>query len=68
MKRRGVYTTYSKGLGGVYNPYDHGEWIEDEQEVIEGCALEDVGWMKGPFDGVMDGYSLVLFAWRVLSA
>ncbi|RHZ45929.1 uncharacterized protein CDV56_100730 [Aspergillus thermomutatus] len=38
---------------GEYDPYDQGERVEDEQEAIEGCTLEDVGWMKVPFDGVM---------------
>ncbi|KAF3391550.1 hypothetical protein F1880_007717 [Penicillium rolfsii] len=36
-----------------YDPYDDGERIEEEQEAIEGCTLEDVGWMNVPFDGVM---------------
>ncbi|GIJ86743.1 hypothetical protein Asppvi_005638 [Aspergillus pseudoviridinutans] len=36
-----------------YEPYDHGERIEDEEEAIEGCTLENVGWIKVPFDGVM---------------
>lgn len=36
-----------------YDPYDHGERVEEEHEAIEGCTLEDVGWMKVRFDGVM---------------
>lgn len=35
------------------DPYDHGERIDDVKEAIEGCTLEDVGWMKVPFDGVI---------------
>lgn len=35
-----------------YNRNDQGERVEDEH-AIEGCTLEDVGWMKVPFDGVM---------------
>lgn len=37
----------------VYDPYVHGERIEEEHEAIEGCTLEDVGWIKCPFDRVM---------------
>ncbi|GIK05791.1 hypothetical protein Aspvir_009904 [Aspergillus viridinutans] len=36
-----------------YDPFYEGERLEDEEEAIEGCTLEDVGWMKVPFDGVM---------------
>ncbi|KAJ5187492.1 hypothetical protein N7449_010486 [Penicillium cf. viridicatum] len=36
-----------------YDPYDGGDRLEDEHEAIEGCTLEDVGWIKVPFDGVM---------------
>ena len=36
-----------------YDPYDHRERMEEEQEAIEGCTLEDVGRMNVPFDGVM---------------
>lgn len=36
-----------------YEPFDEGERFEQEQEAIEGCTLEDVGWIKVPFEGVM---------------
>ncbi|KAJ5449863.1 uncharacterized protein N7458_006312, partial [Penicillium daleae] len=36
-----------------YDPYDEGERVEEEQEAIERFTLEDVGWIKVPFDGVI---------------
>lgn len=36
-----------------YDPYEEGERLEEEHEAIEGCTLEDVGWMQVPFNGVM---------------
>lgn len=36
-----------------YDPYYDREMIKDEEQAIEGCTLEDVGWMKVPFDCVM---------------
>jgi hypothetical protein len=37
-----------------YDPMDEeGELLEDEQEPLEGCTLEQVGWMKVRFQAVM---------------
>ncbi|KAJ5364364.1 uncharacterized protein N7496_010077 [Penicillium cataractarum] len=52
----------------VYEPYDHGERIEEEEEPLEGCTLEDVGWVKVQFDGMMFiawGYLRSDWAWGV---
>jgi hypothetical protein len=42
-----------RGSWKEYDPYDEGERLEEEHEVIERCTLEDVGWMQVQFDGVM---------------
>ncbi|KAJ6012313.1 hypothetical protein N7522_002668, partial [Penicillium canescens] len=49
-----------------YYPFEEGESLEEEQEAIEGCTLEDVGWMQVPFDGVMviPWYYLRGYAWE----
>ena len=36
-----------------YSPYEDGFRFEDEGEAIEGCTLEDVGWINVPFEDVM---------------
>ncbi|KAJ5947139.1 hypothetical protein N7466_000154 [Penicillium verhagenii] len=36
-----------------YSPYKDDFRFEEEREAIEGCTLEDVGWINVPFDGVM---------------
>ena len=36
-----------------YDPYEEGERVEEEHEALEGCTLENVGWMQVPFNGVM---------------
>ncbi|KAJ5177080.1 uncharacterized protein N7482_002957 [Penicillium canariense] len=36
-----------------YSPYENGERFKEEEEAIEGCTLEDVGWMKVPFASLM---------------
>lgn len=36
-----------------YEPYDRGERFETDEEPIEGCTLNNVGWMRVPFDSVM---------------
>ncbi|CAG7943021.1 unnamed protein product [Penicillium salamii] len=36
-----------------YDPHEEAERVEEEHEALEGCTLENVGWMQVPFDGVM---------------
>lgn len=36
-----------------YSPYEDGFRIDDEGKPIEGCTLNDVGWINVPFVSVM---------------
>lgn len=36
-----------------YSPYENGERFKEEEEAIEGCTLEHVGWINVPFDSLM---------------
>jgi hypothetical protein len=49
----GGFVRVIRGDWEDYEPYEGGESFEAEQEAIEGCTLEDMGWMKVPFEGVM---------------
>ncbi|CAI7579508.1 unnamed protein product [Penicillium bialowiezense] len=42
-----------RGNWKEYDPYEEGERVEEEHEALEGCTLENVGWMQVPFDAVM---------------
>lgn len=51
-----------------YSPYEDGERFEEEEEAIEGCTLEDVGWIKVPFRTLMTSvwnYLRPQWAWEV---
>jgi hypothetical protein len=51
-----------------YSPYADGERHEEEEEAIEGCTLEDVGWIKVPFESLMPvvwGYLRSDCAWEI---
>lgn len=51
-----------------YSPYENGERFEEEEEAIEGCTLEDVGWIKVPFNSLMPviwGYLRSDCAWEI---
>ena len=37
----------------MYGPYADGIRIDDEGEAIEGCTLNNVGWINVPFKGVI---------------
>ncbi|KAJ5114043.1 hypothetical protein N7456_002577 [Penicillium angulare] len=48
-----------------YSPYQDGFRLEDVEEPIEGCTLEDVGWMNVPFESVMfQTYSYLRGEWE----
>ncbi|KAJ5412223.1 uncharacterized protein N7487_006582 [Penicillium crustosum] len=36
-----------------YDPYNQGERVGDEHEAMEGRTLEDMRWIKVPFNGMM---------------
>lgn len=52
MRQKGLCALFL-GDWKEYEPFEEGERFEEEQEAIEGCTLEDVGWIKVPFQGVM---------------
>lgn len=48
-----------------YSPYEDGFRIDDEGEAIEGCTLNDVGWINVPLEGLMvDTYCYLRGEWQ----
>jgi len=48
-----------------YSPYEDGFRFDDEGEPIEGCTLDDVGWINVPFKSVMvQTYSYLRGEWE----
>ncbi|KAJ5766906.1 uncharacterized protein N7511_004522 [Penicillium nucicola] len=60
-KKNGGVVRLIREVWKEYDPYDGGERLEDEFEEIEGCTLEDVGWIKVPF------YDVMFLCWEELA-
>jgi hypothetical protein len=55
-----------RGNWEVYSPYADGIRIDDKGEAIEGCTLNDVGWINVPFKGVIViSYSYLRGEWDI---